>query len=59
LVIICGCRKACADRPEVRAMGRQIILIKGKQMEGLSYGEVELTRRLIQNVESIREKSVP
>ena len=59
LVMICGCRKACIDRAEVRAMGRQIILIKGKRMEGLSFGEVELTRRLIQSVESIREKSGP
>ena len=40
-------------------MGRQIILIKGKRMEGLSFGEVELTRRLIKSVESIREKSGP
>jgi len=57
LVIICGCRKACVYRPEIRAMGKQIILIKGKRMEGLSFGEAELTRRLIQSVESIREKS--
>jgi len=57
LVIICGCRKACVDRREIRAMGRQGIMIKGKWMEGLSSGEGELTRRLIQSVESIREKS--
>jgi hypothetical protein len=57
LVIICGCRKACVDRPEFRAMGRQIILIKGRRMGGVSSGEVELARRLIQSVLSIREKS--
>ncbi len=59
LVIICGCRKACVDRPEIRAMGGQIILIKGRRMGGLSSGEVKLARRLIQSVESIREKSEP
>ena len=57
LIIICGCRKACGDRPEVRAMGRQVILIKGKRIEGLSLGEVELTHRLSRSIESIRGRT--
>ena len=34
------------DRPEVRTKERQGILIKGRCIEGLSFGEVELTHRL-------------
>jgi hypothetical protein len=54
LIIICGCRKACVNLPEVRAMGKRVILIKGRWIEGLSCGEVELTHRLLQRVESMK-----
>lgn len=54
LIIICGCRKGCVDRPEVRAMGKQVILIKGKWMDGLSCPENELGHQLFQRVESIK-----
>jgi hypothetical protein len=54
LVIICGCRKTCVDRPEFRAMGKQIILIKGRWIDGRSFGEHEAVQKLIKVVESIR-----
>ena len=54
LILICGCRKGCVDRQEVRAMGRQVILIKGRWMGGLSLAEKELGHQLIQRVESMR-----
>jgi hypothetical protein len=54
LVIICGCRKACVDRPEIRAMAKEIILIKGRWINGHPSGEHEIVRRLMQSVESIK-----
>jgi hypothetical protein len=59
LVIICGCRKACVYRPEIRAMGKQIILIKGRWIDGRSFAEHEMAQKLIKIVESIRKKSAP
>ncbi|UCD71190.1 MAG: hypothetical protein JSW70_09355 [Syntrophobacterales bacterium] len=56
LIIICGCRKACVDRPDVRAMGVRAILIKGRWIQELSCGEVVLTRLLLQKIESMKGK---
>jgi hypothetical protein len=55
LIIMCGCRKACADRPEIRAMGKRIILIRGRWIEGLEVAESELKNELLKKVESMRE----
>jgi len=54
LIIICGCKKACADRPEIRAMGKRIILIRGRWIEGLGVAESELKNELLRRVESIK-----
>ena len=54
LIIICGCRKACVDRPEVREMGRQVIVIRGRWIGGLGVAESDLKNELIRRVESIR-----
>jgi hypothetical protein len=54
LIIICGCRKACVDRPEIREMGKEIILIKGKWIDAHPSGEDELAEKLIQRVDSTR-----
>jgi len=54
LIIICGCRKACVDRREVRTMGRQVILIKGRWIDGLSLSENELGHQLFQRAESVK-----
>ncbi|NIS60009.1 MAG: hypothetical protein GTO13_04660 [Proteobacteria bacterium] len=59
LVIICGCRKACVDRSEIRAMGKEIILIKGGWIDGHSSGEHEAVQKLVEVVESIRKNSDP
>jgi hypothetical protein len=58
LVIICGCRKACVDRPKIWAMGKEIILIKGRWIDGYSSGEHEIARRLTQSVESIIDPQI-
>jgi hypothetical protein len=54
LIIICGCRKACVDRREIRAMGRQVLVIKGRWMNGLSLSENELAHQLLQRAESAK-----
>jgi hypothetical protein len=54
LIIMCGCKKACVDRPETRAMGKRIILIRGKWIEGLDVAESELKNELLRKVESMR-----
>ncbi len=56
LIIICGCRKACVDRPEVRAMGNQVIVIRGRWIEGLLFAENELRNELLRRVGSIKRK---
>jgi hypothetical protein len=53
LIIICGCRKACVDRPEVRAMGKQVIVIRGRWVDGLLFAENELRNELLRRVESM------
>jgi hypothetical protein len=57
LIIMCGCRKACVDRREVRTMGRQVIVIKGKWMDSLSLSENELGHQLLRRVESVKVKN--
>ncbi len=59
LVIICGCRKACVDRPEIRTMGKRIIVIKGKWIDGRSIGEHEAVQKLVNGVESIGRNPGP
>jgi hypothetical protein len=59
LVIICGCRKTCVDRSEIRAMGKEIILIKGGWIDGRSFGEHEAVQKLVKIVESIRRNPGP
>jgi hypothetical protein len=54
LIIMCGCKKACADRPEIRAMGKRIILIRGRWIEGLTIAENELGNELLRRVASMR-----
>jgi hypothetical protein len=55
LIIMCGCKKACVDRPEIRAMGKRIILIRGRWIEGLRFAEDTLGNELLRRVASMRE----
>jgi len=54
LIIVCGCRKACVDRPEVREMGRHVIVMRGRRIENLLFAENELRNELLRRVESIK-----
>jgi hypothetical protein len=54
LIIMCGCKKACIDRPEIRAMGKRIILIRGRWVEGHGFPENELGNELLRRIASMK-----
>ncbi len=41
-VLVCGCRAACADRPETRSLALEWIVVSGPTVESESISENEL-----------------
>ena len=42
LVILCGCRRACADREEYTAQARRHLIIAGESLDGSPQSEKQL-----------------
>lgn len=42
LVILCGCRRACADQDEYKSLAKRHILIAGESLDGRPQSENQL-----------------
>jgi len=42
LVILCGCRRACADKEEYQSQAKQRLIIAGESLEGSPHSEKQL-----------------
>ena len=42
LVILCGCRRGCADKEEYRLQAKRHLLIAGESLEGSAQSEKQL-----------------
>ena len=42
LVILCGCRRACADKDEYRSQAKRRLIIAGESLDGSHRGEKKL-----------------
>jgi hypothetical protein len=43
LVILCGCRRACADKEEYKTQSKRHIIIAGESPNGGPHGEKQLS----------------
>jgi hypothetical protein len=42
LVILCGCRRACADKKEYKSQAKRHLIIAGESLDGSTQGEKQL-----------------
>jgi hypothetical protein len=42
LVILCGCRRACADKEEYKTQSKRHLIIAGESLDGGAQGEKQL-----------------
>jgi hypothetical protein len=42
LVVLCGCRRACADREEYTSQAKHHLIIAGESLDGSPQGEKQL-----------------
>jgi hypothetical protein len=42
LVVLCGCRRACADREEYTSQARRHLIIAGESLDGSPQSEKQL-----------------
>jgi hypothetical protein len=42
LVILCGCRRACADEQEYKSLAKRHLIIAGESLDGSPQGEEQL-----------------
>jgi hypothetical protein len=49
-LLVCGCSAACADRPEVRKLSRDWVLVSGPMVDSREVPEKDLPRVLLERI---------
>jgi hypothetical protein len=47
VVILCGCPRACGNKPEVRARGRRCLVVAGEGLDGRPVQEADLPAAIV------------
>jgi 3-hydroxyacyl-[acyl-carrier-protein] dehydratase len=49
-LLVCGCPTACADKPEIKILARQWILISGPMIDHITVQEKDLVEEVVKNL---------
>lgn len=53
LIILCGCRRACADRDEIKSSARHSLVVSGENLSGSAVPEKDIAARLVAELGTI------
>ncbi len=52
-VILCGCRRACIDKDDIKSQARHNIVITGENLQGTIQDESRLLEHIIHEIERL------